>query len=176
MDNAAAVLYRPTTSFLLAPAEPWFREPAQGQQLTQFAVCAHLQFGEGKRVQSQEMAAALKRIAAETVQIEPAASGDQYPLAWPVGIVQPLEKVAPVTVLVYFIKQPKTRIRQIARKNPAAVFVNVPIQKLPRQFSIPVQICRVAMTRHGVLAGHQPKLSIWLMSFSWSGLRPVAER
>ena len=107
MDNAAAVLYRPSPSFPLARAEPRFGKSSQGQQVLQFAARAQLQFGEGERVQPQEVVATLQRTTAKMLQVEPATSGNQNPLARPVRIVQSLEKVAPLTVLVYFIKQPE---------------------------------------------------------------------
>ena len=77
---------------------------------------------------AQELVAALQRIAAKTVQIKPAASGNQDPLVRLAGVVQALEPVAPVPVLVDFIERPEIRIRQIALENTTAAFVHAPVQ------------------------------------------------
>jgi hypothetical protein len=79
-------------------------------------------------VQAQEVVSALKRIAAEPVQIETAAAGHQNALPRPPAVVYALEVVPPPSVLVDLIERPERGGRQLPAQDALAMFGDVPTQ------------------------------------------------
>ena len=60
-------------------------------------------------MQPQKVVAPLQGIAGESVEIEPATASDEYPLIFLPAVVQALEVVAPLPVLVDFVKESTSR-------------------------------------------------------------------
>ena len=81
-----------------------------------------------ERVQPQQVVAALQRVAAEAVEVEPSAAGDEDALSAPTAVVQTLEIVAPAPVLVELVEHPELRGRQLPTQDALAVPGNVPVE------------------------------------------------
>jgi len=74
------------------------------------------------------MVTALQRIAAEAVQVEPPAAGDEDLLAARPAVVEPLQVIAPAAVLVDLVEDPQPSRRQLAAQDVLAVRGDVPVQ------------------------------------------------
>ena len=79
-------------------------------------------------MQAQQVVTSLQRIAAEAVQIETAAAGDENALPLRTAVIDALHIVAPLTVLVDLVEHPKRRSGQLAFQNPLTVVCDVIVQ------------------------------------------------
>jgi len=79
-------------------------------------------------MQAQQVVAALQRIAAVAVEVEPRAPGDQNALAARPAVERPLEKAAPGPVLVNLVEDPQAPGGQFAPQDPLAVRGDVPVE------------------------------------------------
>ena len=79
-------------------------------------------------MQPQEVVTALQGVAAKPVEIEAGAAGDEDRLATAACVEEPLEVVAPASILVELVEDPQLRDRQLASQNALAVLRHVPAQ------------------------------------------------
>lgn len=70
----------------------------------------------------------LERIAAEAVQVEPGAAGDQHAALAVKFVVDALEKIPPPPVLVELVEDPQLGVGQVAPKDAGPMSGNVPVQ------------------------------------------------
>ena len=75
------VLARPAPRLDLGAAEEGLREPAERQQVRSSPGDPQTELGHRQGVQAQEVVPPLQRVAAEAVEVQPGAPGDQDPLA-----------------------------------------------------------------------------------------------
>ncbi len=123
------MLAGPPAGLDFAAAEVRFGKAAEQQQVLEFAGRSQLEFGGGQWVQAKEMEAALERVAAEPVGVEPGASDHEDPtLCRGPCVVQSFEVVPPVPVLVDLVEDPETAGREFAPQNVLAILRDVPVE------------------------------------------------
>ena len=131
-------------------AEVRFGEAAEPQQVVEFAGLPQPEFRGGQGVQAEEMEAALQRIAAEAVGVEPGAAGHQdaspdlggggsldgWAAAAPgsrglpgnTRVVETLQVVPPVPVLVDLVEHPQAGGGKLAPQDAFPVLRDVPVE------------------------------------------------
>ena len=155
-DQAGSVLARPASCLDVPAAEKRLRKAPEAQQLGQAGGSVDPHLGDRERMQPQEVVPALKRVAAETEQLESAASRHEHALVFPTRVVEAFEEAPPSSVLVYLVKDPKIGGRELSAQDALPVLVRVPVQiALIRTWQAP----RQRGLAHLAWAGHEHHLA-----------------
>ncbi len=126
-DQPRPVLARPASRLDFGATQERLGKAAEVEQVDESRLpLAELR--EGERMESQQVIAPLQRVAAVTIEIEPAAAGGQNLLTFRTPVEEALQKAAPGAPLMDLVEDPDPACRQLALQNALAVGSNVPVE------------------------------------------------